>query len=62
MPFVVKAVGRTGTVCWLNAATETGLRTLATRENADIFPTIVDAHDAIAKMPRAFERGPDLLR
>jgi len=49
------ATGRTGTVCWLSAANEKGFRTLATREWADVFPTVRDAYDAIAKLPRAFE-------
>jgi hypothetical protein len=55
MPVVVKAVGHTGTVCWLSEANETGFRTLATREMADVFQTVADAHAAMAKMPRAFE-------
>jgi len=55
MPFVVKATGITGNVCWLSAANEGGFRTLATREWADVFQTVVDAHTAIAKLPRAYE-------
>jgi hypothetical protein len=54
MAFVVKATGRTGTVCWLSAANESGFRTLATRDDAGVFPTVTDAHTAIAKLPRAF--------
>jgi hypothetical protein len=55
MTYVVKATGRTGTVCWLSAANEAGFRTLATREGADVFQGARAAHIAIAKLPRAFE-------
>jgi hypothetical protein len=55
MAFVVKATGRTGNVCWLSAANKDGFRTLATREDADVFPASREAHIAIAKLPRAFE-------
>jgi hypothetical protein len=55
MAFVVKATGIRGNVCWLSAANAEGFRTLATREDADLFPTVTDAHVAIAKLPRAFE-------
>jgi hypothetical protein len=54
MPFVIKAMGRTGTVCWLSDANEAGFRTLATREMAGVFQTAADAQTAIAKLPRAF--------
>jgi hypothetical protein len=54
MPFVVKATGTTGTICWLSPAGEAGLRALATREWADVFPTVADARVAIAKLPGAF--------
>jgi hypothetical protein len=54
MAFVVKATGRTGTVCWLSAGNEDGFRTLATRVDAGVFQTVVDARTAIAKLPRAF--------
>ena len=33
---------------------EAGFRTLETRERADVFPTVKDAHDAIDKLPQAF--------
>jgi hypothetical protein len=52
---MIKAIGITGTVCWLKEAIEKGFRTLATREWADVFATVVDARTAIAKLPRAFE-------
>ena len=55
MAFVVKATGRTGTVCWLSPADKAGFRTLATRELADVFQAARDVHIAIAKLPRAFE-------
>jgi hypothetical protein len=55
MEFVVKATGIRGNVCWLSAANQDGFRTLATREDADIFPTVTDAHTAIPKLPRPFE-------
>jgi len=55
MPFVVKAVGRRGTVCYLSEANEIGFRTLATREMAGVFQTVADARTAIAKLPRAFK-------
>jgi hypothetical protein len=54
MAFVVKATGRTGTVCWLSAANEKGFRTLSNRAWADVFQNVVDARTAIAKLPRAF--------
>jgi hypothetical protein len=53
--FVVMATGRTGQVSWLSAASADGFRTLTTRELADAFQTVKDAHTAIAKLPRAFE-------
>ncbi|HEX4072463.1 MAG TPA: hypothetical protein VHX68_14880, partial [Planctomycetaceae bacterium] len=53
--YVVKAVGRTGTVCWLSDANEAGFRTLATREMAGVFQTAADAQAAVAKLPRAFQ-------
>ena len=54
MAFVVKATGIRGNVCWLSAANEAGFRTLATREDAGVFPTVTEAHTAIAQLPRAF--------
>jgi hypothetical protein len=55
MPFIVKATGPTGFVCWLSAANESSFRPLAPRDAADVFQTIQDAHNAIAILPRAFE-------
>jgi hypothetical protein len=55
MKFVVKATGIRGNVCWLSAAIKDGFRTLATREDASFFQTVVDARTAIAKLPSAFE-------
>jgi hypothetical protein len=55
MPFVVMATGRTGTISWLSAANNDGVRSLVTRELADVFQTVSDAHAAIAKLSRAFE-------
>ncbi|HEV3301418.1 MAG TPA: hypothetical protein VG055_17330 [Planctomycetaceae bacterium] len=57
MPFVVRATGRTGTISWLSAANDDGFRSLVTREMADVFQTVSDAHTAIAKLPRAFEHA-----
>jgi hypothetical protein len=55
MEFVVKITTRTGAVCWLSAANEDGLRTLGSRENADVFRTYEDANGAIRKLPQAFK-------
>ncbi len=55
MPFIVKATGRAGFVCWLGAADEAGFRPLAPRKMADFFLTVQGAHDAIALLPRTFE-------
>jgi hypothetical protein len=54
MPYVVMVTSRMGTIWWLSAASEAGFRTLETRERADVFPTVKDAHDAIDKLPQAF--------
>jgi hypothetical protein len=54
MGFVVKAVGQTGTVCWLSEADATGFRSLAPRSMAGVFNTVQDAQTAIVKLPRAF--------
>jgi len=40
MPFVVKITGRGGTIAWLGAPNSDGLRTLAGRKSADIFPDL----------------------
>ncbi len=48
MPFVVKATGRTGNVCWLTAANAKGIRTIGIRKQADVFATETDVRVAIA--------------
>ena len=55
MPYVIKASGRAGYVCWLGAANEAGLRAFASRETASVFQTGADASAAIANLPRAFK-------
>jgi hypothetical protein len=55
MPYVVKATGIRGNVCWLSAASTEGFRSLATRKHPAVFQTVVDARTAIAKLPWAFE-------
>jgi hypothetical protein len=55
MQFVVKLTSRTGGVFWLSAANAEGTRTLATRENADVFRSYEDANIAIRKLPQAFK-------
>jgi hypothetical protein len=57
MPFVVMATSRTGAVCWLSTPSAGGFRTLTTRELAEVFQTVADAHTAIAELPRAFEES-----
>jgi hypothetical protein len=54
MAFVVKATSQTGNVTWLAFADERGYRTLATRQMAEIFPSVEDAQSAISTMQRAF--------
>jgi hypothetical protein len=54
MAFVVKATSQTGNVTWLAFADERGFRTLATRQMAEIFPSVEDAQSAINMMQRAF--------
>jgi hypothetical protein len=56
MPFVVKATGRTGNVCWLTAANAKGFRTIGIREQAHVFATEVDARVAIAVMAGPFKK------
>lgn len=57
MPFVVMATGRTRTVSWLSVANGGGIRTLTTREDADVFRTVAEAHAAIAQLPRGLENA-----
>jgi hypothetical protein len=54
MAFVVKATSQTGNVTWLAFADERGFHTLATRQMAEIFPSVEDAQSAINMMQRAF--------
>jgi len=53
--FVVKLTSRTGGVCWLSAANESGFRTVTTRESADVFQTYEEANIAIRKLPQALK-------
>jgi hypothetical protein len=55
MPFVVKLTNRLGAVSWLSALNADGLRTLASRENAGLFPQYEDANLAIRKLPEEFK-------
>jgi len=52
--FVVTAIGPTG-VFWLGKPGSAGLRTLVPREQAEEFPTIAEAQQAIKEMPAAFK-------
>jgi hypothetical protein len=52
--FVVSANGPYG-VFWLSKLSEIGLRTLVTRDQADVFPTIEDAQRAITTMPQGYK-------
>ena len=56
MPFVVKATGRTGNVCWLTAANAKGIRTIGIRKQADVFATDADARMAIALTAGPFKK------
>jgi hypothetical protein len=53
MRFVISATGPTGTY-WLSEPNEKGLRSLARREDAGVFPTIAAADHAIAQMALSF--------
>jgi hypothetical protein len=55
MPFAVKLTTRLGAVSWLSAPNADGLRTLAARENAELFPRYEDANLAIRKLPVGFK-------
>jgi hypothetical protein len=55
MRYAVKVTGPTGFVCWLGTANKSGFRPLVPRDAADVFPTVQDAHEAIAILPRAFD-------
>jgi len=56
-PFVVKITSPTGNTCWLTSPGADGIRTLGTRERAEIFPTETGARVAIAKMPQTFKES-----
>jgi len=53
MPFVVKAIGPGGYATWFSPPSFDGFRSLASRDTAEVFHDVADAHVAIAKMPRA---------
>jgi hypothetical protein len=55
MPFIVKLTSRIGGVSWLSRAKESGLRTLASRESAEVFHNYEDGNIAIRKLPPAFK-------
>jgi hypothetical protein len=55
MPFIVKLTCRTGGVSWLSPANKSGLRTLASRESADVFQKYEDGNTAIRKLPPTFK-------
>jgi hypothetical protein len=55
MPFAVKITSRTGAVCWLSATNENDIRTLGTRESADVFQKYEDGNIAIRKLPQALK-------
>jgi hypothetical protein len=55
MPFVVKLTSRIGGVFWLGPAKKSGLRTLASRECAEVFHQYEDGNAAIRKLPPALK-------
>jgi hypothetical protein len=55
MPYVIKASGRAGYVCWLGAPSEAGIRAFTPRQTASVFQTAADADAVIANLPRAFK-------
>jgi hypothetical protein len=55
MPYVIKATGRAGYVCWLGETNESGFRTFAPRETAGVFQIAEDAQAAIDNLPLAFQ-------
>jgi hypothetical protein len=62
MDFVVKLTSRDLGVCWLSAANEAGLRSLATREQAGISQSYEDANLAIRKIATGIQgHRPHLL-
>jgi hypothetical protein len=56
MGFVVKATTRDGHFLWISRPSLLeGFRSLAAREQADVFETQTDARIAISKTPRVFD-------
>jgi hypothetical protein len=55
MPFIVKATDqKTGIVAWIAPVDTRGIRTLATRQMAEIFQSAEDARTAIRDTQQAF--------
>jgi hypothetical protein len=55
MPFIVKATDKaTGIVAWVAPVDTRGLHTLATRQMAEIFPSVEDAQTAINETQQTF--------
>ena len=52
--FVVAASGPTGSF-WLSKPSNIGLRTLVTRDQAEVFATIEDAQRAVKEMPQGYK-------
>ena len=52
--FIVRAKGLCG-ISWLSKLSALGLRTLVTRDLAQLFPTIEAAESAINKMPTGYK-------
>jgi hypothetical protein len=52
--FVVSATGPSG-VFWLSKQSSLGLRTLVSREEADLFSSVEAAERAITKMPKGYK-------
>jgi hypothetical protein len=55
MPFIVKLTSRIGGVSWLSPADKAGLRTLASRESAEVFHKYDDGNTAIRNLPQSFK-------
>ena len=52
--FVVKATMHGGQSLWVSRPSVDGIRTLVSRERADVFATPTEAHVAIGTMSRVF--------
>jgi hypothetical protein len=57
MGFVIKATSRTGLEMWVSPPRFAEHRVFGPRENAEIFRTRAEAHDAIGRLPVSFETG-----